>query len=99
MPRDIPVVTNPLLHIKEARNIKVKLKFKVKLKLRSQKPCHAYITMMGLVHIKNIMRLEVFIISTFVVLALLMRANPVLTVLLNVGTRIQKTNEPGYGLW
>ena len=63
------------------------------------KPCHVYIIIMGLVHIRSIMRLEVFIISTFAVLALLMRADPVLTVLLNVGTRIQKTNRPGYGLW
>ena len=37
-------------------------------------------------------RPEVFITSTYVVLALLMRADPVVTVLLNVGRRIQNMN-------
>ena len=45
------------------------------------------------------MRLEVFIISTFAVLTLLMRADQVLMVVLNVGRRIQKPNKPGYGHW
>ena len=62
--------------------------FKVKLKPRSPKVCHVYITMTGLVHIKSIMRPKVFIISISAVLALPMRANPVLTVLWNVGRRI-----------
>ena len=94
MPREIPMVTNLLPHIKKARN------FKVKFKQRSPKVCHVYITMTGLVHIKSIMRPKVFIISTSAVLALPMRKNPVLTVLWNVGRRIEKTtNKPGHGLW
>ena len=80
MPRSL------LLHVKNVRNFEVKLKLKTKP--RSLKPCHVCIAM--IVHIKSIMRPEVFIISTFAVLALLMRADLVLTVLSNVGRRIQK---------
>ena len=66
MLRDIPLVINLLLLIKKARN------FKVTLKLRSQKAYPVCTIMMLLVIIKSIMKLEVFIISTFAVLALLM---------------------------
>ena len=72
MHRDIPMVIN----------------FRVKLKPRSPKVCHVYITMTAFVHIKSIMRPKVFIISTSAVLALPMRANPVLIGLWNVGRRI-----------
>ena len=85
MPRDIPLHGHQSsAPFKKTRN------FKGKLKPRLLKVCPVYITMMGLAHIRSIMRLEVFIISTFAVLALLMRADPVLTVLLNVGRRIKK---------
>ena len=87
MAKDIELVTNLRLHVQKVRN------FKVKLKPRSSKVCPVCITMMAPAHIKSIMRPEVFTISTFPVLALLMRANPVLTMLW------RKTNKPGYGLW
>ena len=73
--------------------------FKIKFKLRSLKACLVCITITVIVLTKSIMRLEVFMFSTFAVLALLMRANPVFIGLLIVGKIIQKVNKPGFGFW
>ena len=84
MHRDIPLNNNCLLHFTKAN------KFKVNLSPKSQHECPVSIRMMAHALIKSIIRLKLFIVSTFAVLAWLMRTNPVLTVLSNLDRKIFK---------
>ena len=58
--------------------------------IQSKVTCPVCIITTVLVPTKSIMRLGLFIINTFAVLALLMRANSMLTVLLHIDRKVQK---------